>query len=139
MERSEREALFDEKWIPEPTSGCWLWIAYCNPSGYPRFWAGAGPVLAHRWNYERHVGPIPQGMTLDHKCETTTCVNPAHLRPMTSSENARRRTRTVKFYELDGERINETEMCRRLGMHRMTFRSRLRRGWDIEEATGIAS
>lgn len=50
-----------------------------------------GPtVVAHRFAYELLVGPIAQGMTLDHKCRTRLCVRPDHLEPVTNRENVLR-------------------------------------------------
>lgn len=40
--------------------------------------------------YEYYRGPIPDGLELDHLCRRRDCVNPAHLEPVTSSENKRR-------------------------------------------------
>jgi hypothetical protein len=50
-----------------------------------------GARSAHRFYYEQHVGPIPEGLQLDHLCRNTRCVNPAHLEPVTGAENMRRR------------------------------------------------
>lgn len=67
---------------------CWLWMAAKSPAGYGKVSAGGGGHLsAHRVAYELLVGPIPEGLTLDHLCRVPTCVNPAHLEPVTMREN----------------------------------------------------
>lgn len=79
----------------EHQGDCWIWTGYRNPAGYGQFMnrstrQGGRIVLAHRWSYEHHVGPIPTGLTLDHLCRNTSCVNPAHLEPCTVWENTSR-------------------------------------------------
>lgn len=75
-------------------SGCWLFTAGRKPNGYANFKAKSyTTVHAHRWSYEQHVGPIPEGLELDHLCRVRNCVNPEHLEPVTSSENFRRSSR----------------------------------------------
>lgn len=69
------------------TEACWLWTATLDHNGYGRFWNGERYVPAHRWSYERLVGPIPVGLQIDHLCRTRACVNPAHLEPVTQREN----------------------------------------------------
>ena len=69
---------------------CWMWKLSRNRDGYGVAWGGRGKTLAHRVEYERHVGPIPQGLTLDHLCRERGCVNPEHLEPVTLIENQRR-------------------------------------------------
>lgn len=71
---------------------CWVWIAPVNRYGYGRFARTTDHrVLAHRYAYELLVGPIPEGMTLDHLCERQACVRPSHLEPVSNAENVRRR------------------------------------------------
>lgn len=70
----------------DKTTTCWLWIGSDDGEGYGRF-RGRG---AHRFAYERCVGPIPRGKQLDHLCRITNCVNPLHLEPVTNKENVLR-------------------------------------------------
>lgn len=73
-------------------SGCWIW-AHPVADGYGRVReAGKGSkfAMAHRFAYERLVGPISVGLQLDHLCRVRNCVNPDHLEPVTPRENTLR-------------------------------------------------
>lgn len=72
------------------TPTCWLWTGAPSNSGYGHYKVGGKAIKAHRAVYELLVGPIPEGMQLDHLCEVKLCVNPDHLEPVTHQENARR-------------------------------------------------
>lgn len=76
----------------EKTGTCWLWLGGRSRTGYGKFGLGTGKgwKLAHRTAYELAVGPIPEGRQLDHLCRVRHCVNPAHLEPVTRTENVRR-------------------------------------------------
>ena len=70
--------------------GCWLWTGG-RRGGYGRIkLAETGTVDAHRLSYEHHIGPIPDGLVIDHLCRNRSCINPAHLEPVTTAENIRR-------------------------------------------------
>jgi len=71
----------------EKTETCWLWTASTQGRGYGAMWNGERMILAHRWAYQSLVGPIPEGLELDHLCRVRNCVNPAHLEPVTRKEN----------------------------------------------------
>ena len=71
--------------------GCHRWQGRHNPDGYGR----VGSQLAHRRAWEDEVGPIPEGMQIDHLCEWKDCVNVAHLEPVTPRENTLRSRFTV--------------------------------------------
>jgi len=95
-ERGRRGALAERLVryvVPEPMSGCWLWIGALVGKGYGVLARGGkrgGYLYAHRVSYEIARGAIAPGLEIDHLCRTKTCVNPAHLEAVTSAENARR-------------------------------------------------
>lgn len=69
---------------------CWIWTAKRTSEGYGHVKFNGRTRSAHRTAYELLVGPIPEGLVLDHLCSTPPCVNPAHLEPVTQAENIRR-------------------------------------------------
>lgn len=72
------------------TEGCWLWTAWKSYAGYGLFKLDGKQVKAHRFAYELLVGPIPDGLQLDHLCRIRNCVYPTHLEPVTCRENVLR-------------------------------------------------
>src|SRR5215216_3417771 len=82
------------------TAGHWEWTGTIGSTGYGFFRTPEGQQLAHRYAWELLVGPIPEGLTLDHIkewCGLRSCVKvladehgPAHLEPVTRGENTLR-------------------------------------------------
>jgi len=68
-------------------NGCWEWTAGLDTSGYGLFWVNGHNTGAHRAVWEEVVGPIPDGLHMDHLCRNPRCVNPDHLEPVTCQEN----------------------------------------------------
>lgn len=67
---------------------CWEWTGWRSRNGYGRLrLTKHTEVAAHRFSYELLVGPIPEGLQIDHLCRNRSCVNPAHLEPVTCQEN----------------------------------------------------
>lgn len=85
---SDPKKAVQARCVPEPNSGCHLWLGSLDRDGYGRVrCAGAEYRPAHRLAYEAENGPVPKGLVLDHKCRVRCCVNPSHLEPVTNREN----------------------------------------------------
>lgn len=125
----------------EKTATCWLWTGSHSRGGYGQVQIGRrsknghpSPALAHRVAYELFVGPIPEGLTIDHLCRVRHCVNPAHLEPVTRGENTlrgngacavnARKTHCKRGHLLDGDNVRlrptgrECRACADLGATR---------------------
>jgi hypothetical protein len=90
------------------SDGCWIWIGARNQNGYGNFGDSERVLKAHRVAYQLLIGPIPDGLELDHRCRIRACVNPSHLEPVTHEVNCGRRcnslataTRCRRGHELD--------------------------------------
>lgn len=82
---AERLLLHSEKMA----NGCWDWKRETH-LGYGREYYMGRRWRAHRLSYETFVGPIPDGLVLDHLCRNRGCINPDHLEPVTGRENTLR-------------------------------------------------
>lgn len=70
----------------DKSGDCWIWTGYKNSKGYGKW----NKWYAHRFSYVQLIGPISDGLQIDHLCLNTSCVNPAHLEAVTLMENVRR-------------------------------------------------
>jgi hypothetical protein len=86
-----RSPVADRFWERvEVTDGCWSWLGAINTKGYGLLTVDRRTNLAHRLAYEMLVGPIPDGLHIDHLCRNRSCVNPKHMEPVTPRENVLR-------------------------------------------------
>ncbi len=87
-----------------PETGCWLWAGYLRKDGYANIRPRREQSwLAHRYVYFKLVGPVEEGMELNHLCGTRHCINPEHLEVTTHRGNVRHGRRTVLTPELVAE------------------------------------
>jgi hypothetical protein len=78
-----------DRYCVEP-NGCWTWLGADDGHGYGAVRIAGATQKAHRVVYQEQVGPIPDGLDLDHICRNRKCVNPAHCEPVTRAVNLRR-------------------------------------------------
>jgi hypothetical protein len=83
---------------------CWLWLGYVGAHGYGH----TGTALAHRYFYEKYVGPISKGLVLHHACGVEICVNPDHLRPVSKRENARLAGKVVNARKMNSANVRSS-------------------------------
>jgi hypothetical protein len=76
-------------YVEDMPNGCRLWRGG-TAWGYGNFWVDGRTRRAHRWIWEQTVGPIPDGLVLDHLCGDRGCVEVRHLEVVTQTENMRR-------------------------------------------------
>jgi hypothetical protein len=118
---------FNAKVSRQPGDGCWLWTGHIGTHGYGTISivtpSGRRPDVAHRVSYELYVGPIPDGLVIDHLCRARACVRPSHLEAVTPRTNflrsdhpsavSSRRNRCKYGHELTPENIRVSAIGKR--------------------------
>lgn len=75
----------------EFTDHCWTWRGAANGGGYGSVLHEGRTWSTHKLAYELLVGPVPDGLQIDHLCLNKRCCNPTHLEPVTAKQNMNRR------------------------------------------------
>lgn len=111
--------------------GCWEWIG-AKVRGYGYFRLGGKQRKAHRVAYELLVGPIPDGLTIDHLCQNKGCVNPEHMEPVSVSENLSRLGRRMSACRRGHPFTPENTYVQKRGSRvcRTCIRAAQRRWWQ---------
>lgn len=116
--------LTDRFWskVVESDTGCWEWAGALNSRGYGCWAVGGVSKSVHRLTYMAFVGPIGEGLSIDHTCHNAdltcpggpcghrTCCNPAHLEAVTPLVNVHRgraglRDACARGHEMTGQNV----------------------------------
>lgn len=83
IERAPKKIVVD-------ANGCWNYTGSRTAGGYGMIRERRRPIYVHRLMYEALVGPIPEGLQIDHLCRNRACCRPSHLEPVTNAVNGLR-------------------------------------------------
>lgn len=131
--------------VSKDPDGCWR-FAGSKVRGYGQFRYEGRLHLAHRVAYQLLVGPIPEGLQLDHLCRVRDCINPSHLEPVTHAENVRRgiagevtRARMLaKTHCAQGHEWNEENTGRQPGGRKcLACRRAYNRRWRAKQSAAL--
>lgn len=134
------EAL-ERFWSRVDQSGdCWEWQGTRQHRGHGLLSVKGKNLKVHRISYELHVGPIPIGLCVRHKCDNAPCVNPDHLEVGTRADNNRDRDERGRHVKLEGEahgmcKLTDLQVAeiRRMGDERVLTRAAIARLYGISE------
>lgn len=97
--------FIEDRSIPEPNTGCWLWLGGVDKDGYGRFLGDEGkPVRASRASFSVFHGAASSGLLICHRCDNPACVNPEHLYAGTPTDNNQDTVRRGRRADKSGER-----------------------------------
>lgn len=110
-ESKTTEVRFMEKLgVKDPSTGCVEWESSRNERGYGSFWTGGRSVKAHRFAWELHNGPVPEGMLVCHTCDNPTCCNVEHLFLGTNADNSDDKVAKGRQAAVRGERQGNAKL-----------------------------
>jgi len=122
------KVLWHSRFSIDADTQCWEWTGSRDRDGYGRVRSGKARQrgqtdLAHRLFYEMHVGPIPTGHDLHHKCGNKSCVNPQHLAPLTRRRHIQEFSPHTKLTREQADEIRQVmqELCDRFGVRPRTL------------------
>jgi hypothetical protein len=101
---------FERMVVPEPNTGCWLWLGAAHPWGYGSLRLNGRTAIAHRVAWLLYRGEIGAGLLVCHKCDVPGCVNPDHLFLGTPMDNTRDMHRKGRARKALGEAASRTEL-----------------------------
>jgi hypothetical protein len=109
MKPLSRQFIEDNS-VPEPNTGCWLWLGSLNSWGYGRLGDGYKTRAAHRASFEAFNGEIPHEAVVRHRCDLPCCVNPDHLQVGSLLDNARDCKERGRHIALRGEKSGTAKL-----------------------------
>lgn len=128
-------ARFEQSYIPEPNSGCWLWDATCDADGYGRIRRDGSTERAHRVSWSLYRGDLPDGVHVLHRCDTPQCVNPNHLFLGDNAKNIEDKRMKGRCNSPSGERQG---LCRLTAQKVRAIREDLRSETMTAAAYGVS-
>jgi hypothetical protein len=108
---------FERNCMPEPNTGCWLWLGSLVSRGYGYLGVGNGRITrAHAVSFMLYRGTVPEGKQLHHACGIKSCVNPEHLIAVSPLEHKRAHK---LHYCRSGRHILESRFCKKCSYERL--------------------